>query len=119
MTVCSHADGRSRDFTSLASKALWLSYPHDVPIFDSFVQRALWVIAKLEDGGMKGPTGGSEYRRFIHMAPLLLLPLHPVTSLAPAKEGWFRDLSQRGCYDPARATSVVPINRITASLFFQ
>lgn len=36
-----------------SSKALWLRYPHDVPIFDSFVQRALWVIAKLEESSFQ------------------------------------------------------------------
>jgi len=67
MAACSKADGRDRDFTSLASKALWLCYPYDVPIFDSFAQRALWVIAKLEDGGMAGIAAGSEYHRFLHI----------------------------------------------------
>jgi len=66
MIDCSKADGRNRDFTSLASKALWLCYPYDVPIFDSFTQRALWVIAKLEAGGMAGLAEGSEYHRFLH-----------------------------------------------------
>jgi predicted small secreted protein len=48
MAACSTADGRGRDFTSLASKALWLRYPDIVPMFDSFAQRALWVISKIE-----------------------------------------------------------------------
>lgn len=67
MAVCSNADGRNRDFTSLASKALWLCYPYDVPIFDSFAQRALWVIAKLETRGGDTIVNGSEYRRFLHV----------------------------------------------------
>lgn len=71
MRACSKADGRDRDFTSLASKALWLCYPYDVPIFDSFAQRALWVIAKLEAGGMAGIAEGSEYHRFLHAWKIL------------------------------------------------
>jgi hypothetical protein len=67
MAACSNADGRSRDFTSLASKALWLCYPYDVPIFDSFAQRALWVIAKLEAGCGAAIVEGPEYRRFLHV----------------------------------------------------
>ena len=67
MTVCSNADGRNRDFTSLASKALWLCYPYDVPMFDSFAQRALWVIAKLETRGGDAIVDGPEYRRFLHI----------------------------------------------------
>jgi len=55
----------------LASKALWLYYPYDVPIFDSFAQRALWVIAKLEAGGMAGIAEGSEYHRFLHAWKIL------------------------------------------------
>lgn len=66
MALCSRADGRNRDFTSLASKALWLCYPKDVPLFDSFVQRALWVIAKLEDSKVRIPTDSTEYCRFVH-----------------------------------------------------
>jgi hypothetical protein len=67
MAACSMADGRDRDFTSLASKALWLCYPYDVPIFDSFAQRTLWVIAKLEDGGMAAIAKGSDCHRFLHI----------------------------------------------------
>ena len=38
MGACSQAYGRSRDFTSLASKALWLRYPDVVPLYDRFAQ---------------------------------------------------------------------------------
>jgi hypothetical protein len=67
MAACSNADGRNRDFTSLASKALWLCYPYDVPIFDSFARRALWVIAKLEAGRGAVIVEGPEYRRFLYV----------------------------------------------------
>jgi hypothetical protein len=66
MAACSTADGRGRDFTSLASKALWLRYPDVVPMFDSFAQRALWVISKIEKD-IAPPAGEkSEYRKFAH-----------------------------------------------------
>lgn len=66
MAACSAADGRGRDFTSLASKALWLRYPDVVPMFDSFAQRALWVISKIEKD-IAPPAGEkSEYRKFAY-----------------------------------------------------
>jgi hypothetical protein len=48
MAACSDADGRNRDFTSLASKALWLRYPDEVPLYDRLAQVALWMLSKLE-----------------------------------------------------------------------
>src|SRR5579872_6476302 len=45
---CVEAYGKARDFASLASKALWLRYPNDVPLYDRFVQRALWMVSKIE-----------------------------------------------------------------------
>ncbi len=64
--ACADAFGNKRDFTSLASKALWLCYPDDVPIFDSIAQRALCVISKL-DGDIPPPSdsGESRYTSFI------------------------------------------------------
>jgi hypothetical protein len=38
---------RPREVTSLTSKALWLCYPHDVPIFDNYALRALQVISRI------------------------------------------------------------------------
>jgi len=67
MAVCELANGDKRDFTSLASKALWLCYPDAVPIFDSFAQRALWVISKLESDITTLAGTASEYRKFIHV----------------------------------------------------
>lgn len=66
MEVCSGASGKPRDFTSLASKALWLSYPDSVPIYDSFVERALWVLSKLLSIAPLA-EGESEYRKFVHI----------------------------------------------------
>lgn len=39
--------GKPPEITSLASKALWCCYPHDVPIFDGNALRALQVIGRL------------------------------------------------------------------------
>ena len=36
-----------QDVISLTSKALWFCFPHDVVLYDSFVQRSLWVLSKL------------------------------------------------------------------------
>jgi hypothetical protein len=67
MAVCSTAEGRGRDFTSLASKALWLRYPDVVPMFDSFARRALWIIGKIEKD-IAPPIGDkSEYRKFAYV----------------------------------------------------
>jgi hypothetical protein len=66
MAARSAADGRDRDFTSLASKALWLRYPAVVPMFDSFARRALWVISKIEKD-IAPPAGEkSEYCKFAY-----------------------------------------------------
>ena len=64
MDKCCIAYGRPRDFTSLASKALWLRYPETVPLFDSFVRRALWVISKIERDIAPPTAEKSEYRNF-------------------------------------------------------
>jgi len=53
-----------REFTSLTSKALWLCYPDKIPIFDSYAQRALWVLAKLEIG-IAAPPSGADYYQFV------------------------------------------------------
>jgi len=66
MFVCdAYIDGsqnRRREFTSLTSKALWLCYPDKIPIFDSYTQRALWVLAKLEIGIAARPSGANYYQ---------------------------------------------------------
>jgi predicted small secreted protein len=66
MAACSTAYGRGRDFTSLAYKALWLRYPDVVPMFDSFAQRALWVISKIEKDIAAPASEKSEYRKFAY-----------------------------------------------------
>jgi hypothetical protein len=63
--ACIAAYGKERNFTSLASKALWLRYPEDVPLFDSYVKRTLWVLSKLESGIVSPDNGASEYQRFV------------------------------------------------------
>jgi hypothetical protein len=70
MAACSKADGRSRDFTSLASKALWLRYPDAVPLYDRFAQEALWMLSKLEPGlppVSEAPDGAPKYAPFALM----------------------------------------------------
>ena len=64
---CIIAYGRNRDFTSLASKALWLRYPDDVPLFDSYARRALSVFSKLDCGITHPDSGFSDYHQFIHV----------------------------------------------------
>lgn len=71
VATCCNAYGQQRDIKSLASKALWLCYPHDVPMFDSFVQRALWAIAKFEDGVIQGVPNQSEFGGFVHIWKIL------------------------------------------------
>lgn len=55
-----------RDVTSLLSKALWCFHPHSIPVFDSFAQRTLWIISRLEE--IDRPESGndklSRYRNF-------------------------------------------------------
>jgi hypothetical protein len=54
-TICNavqevrNKDGSERDFTSLASKLLWLLHPSEVPIFDDRAWRAINVIARLAE----------------------------------------------------------------------
>jgi hypothetical protein len=67
MDICTIANGENRGFTSLASKALWLCYPETVPIFDTFAQRTLWVISKLEPDITPLPDSDPEYRKFVHV----------------------------------------------------
>lgn len=66
MDRCCIAYGAPRDFTSLASKALWLRYPDAVPLFDSFARRALWVISKIESDIAPPAQEKSEYRKFAY-----------------------------------------------------
>jgi len=58
------SQNKRREFTSLTSKALWLCYPGQVPMFDSYAQRALWVLAKLEIG-IAAPPSGADYYQFV------------------------------------------------------
>jgi hypothetical protein len=73
MKVIQDAYGKPRDFTSLASKALWLCYPDSVPLFDRWTRTALYVISKIEDGitPIAEKTAESEktpqYEQFVHV----------------------------------------------------
>jgi hypothetical protein len=65
--ACVDAFEKQRDFTSLASKALWLRYPESVPLFDSYARRALWIIGKAERGLAPLRESEREYRKFVHI----------------------------------------------------
>jgi len=62
----SSSDLEGRDFTVLASKALWLCYPYQVAICDSYAKRALYVVSKLEEG-IAPITEGSDYHQFVQV----------------------------------------------------
>lgn len=66
MRECVNALGRERDLTSLVSKALWLCYPQQVPIYDRFARRALTVLSHLEENIEPAPKDFSEYGKFAH-----------------------------------------------------
>ena len=67
MKVVCQAYGKNRDFTSLASKALWLCYPHSVPIYDRNVRNTLHIIGKIEDGITTISEKSPEYAQFVHV----------------------------------------------------
>jgi hypothetical protein len=58
---------KRRDFTSFASKMLWLCYPDSVPIVDSYATRTLWVISKLELSMIPLAHNHTTYRQFVHV----------------------------------------------------
>jgi hypothetical protein len=62
---CRAAFGRERDFTSLASKALWLRYPDGVPLYDRLASQALTVVSRMV--GEEPPAKGTpEYYQFAY-----------------------------------------------------
>jgi hypothetical protein len=65
--ILNQADAKRRDFTSLASKALWLCYPDSVPIFDAQTRYALYVVSKIEDGITPISEKTPEYEQFVHV----------------------------------------------------
>ncbi len=67
MEVIQKAYGKPRDFTSLASKALWLCYPDSVPLYDAWTRTALYVISKIEDGINPIAEETPEYEQFVHV----------------------------------------------------
>ncbi|MCU1312346.1 MAG: hypothetical protein JWM54_103 [Acidobacteriaceae bacterium] len=74
--IAAHADlvehcqnVKKRGYTSLASKALWLRYPEQVPIYDSIAKGALRVVSKLLPGNTRpdaAVAAMSEYSSFVH-----------------------------------------------------
>jgi hypothetical protein len=65
--IMNRPDAKEREFTSLASKALWLCYPERVPLYDRYAKNALHVIAKLEEGVNLIAETKSEYEKFVHV----------------------------------------------------
>ena len=56
---------RPRRFMVLASKALWLRYPNEAPIYDDFAGRALMLVSKLEsDLGI--PLNKNKYQSYAY-----------------------------------------------------
>lgn len=60
-------EAKKRNFTSLASKALWLCYPDSVPIFDGYARYAIYVLSKLQGGIALRPETEPEYSQFVHV----------------------------------------------------
>jgi hypothetical protein len=67
MKVVCQAYGKKHQFTSLASKALWLCYPESVPMFDSYGRNALSVICKMEMVLTPISEKRPEYEEFVHV----------------------------------------------------
>ena len=65
--IMDRPNAKERDFTSLASKALWLCYPERVPLYDRYAKNALHAIAKLEEGINLIAEPKSEYEQFVHV----------------------------------------------------
>jgi hypothetical protein len=61
--VRANKNGTPRALTSLTSKALWCCYPKAIPLFDSYAQRALWIISRLLD--MDREPAKDKYKRFL------------------------------------------------------
>ena len=63
-SACVEGFQGKRNFTSLASKALWLRYPNEVPLYDHYAQQALWMLAKIEPDLPKASKSASSYESF-------------------------------------------------------
>ena len=59
------AFGATRNFTSLASKALWLRFPTVVPMFDRNSRQTLTVLSKFDGVSIKPDLKLSEYHQFL------------------------------------------------------
>ncbi len=85
MVAKKRKNGRSRDMTSLASKALWCRFPCDVPLYDSFSQRTLWQFSRLRELQPPAVTG-SEYERFARIWFELYRIAKPVISSSDLRD---------------------------------
>lgn len=65
--ACVQGLGIQRDVSSLASKALWLCYPENVPMLDRNARNALYVLSKLMDDFPQAPAEATGYRAFVHV----------------------------------------------------
>ncbi len=66
--VPSKQDDKPRDVAVITSKALWICYPNDVPMLDSYAERALSVISRLVAfNRLEGRSDGTaRFEQFAH-----------------------------------------------------
>jgi hypothetical protein len=62
--ACAAPLGKMRNFTSLASKALWLRYPNEVPLYDRYAQQALCMLAKITPDLPRVSKSADSYEAF-------------------------------------------------------
>jgi hypothetical protein len=67
MGLCEKANGNPRKFLSLASKAIWLCSPHDVPIYDQYAQNALFFLCKLDSEAPTISEDRTDYEQFVRV----------------------------------------------------
>jgi hypothetical protein len=70
-------DGTPRSLPSLTSKTLWCCYPDAIRIFDSYAQRALWVVSRLMNSDR--PAGTDDDRPYDRFLSVWLNLYHGVT----------------------------------------
>jgi hypothetical protein len=68
---------KNRHFISLASKALWLCYPYDIPIYDGYAQTALYMISSFVANIPKPLIETMEYGEFVYVWKTLYERCYP------------------------------------------
>lgn len=66
MAECAKAYNRNRSFVSLASKALWLRFPDQFPMYDRNAKNALMLLSKLDLNLPALNEEKSSYAEFVH-----------------------------------------------------